>query len=152
MYKTRLIIFYWATLNSRLPWKIAFSPKLRVAHENFILDISTICLRQNLHSRLDYEQKFQFFKVASIIRYSAWITYQETSTGIKFFFSRIIFYASNIVLSDRCLESGRLERSLIKPVINGRYWSYDALQQLFIASYFAFCPSLDLNKLGIDET
>ena len=53
------------TSNTWLPWKIVFWPKLRVAHKNFILDISTIWLRKNLHSRLDYERKFQFFKVAT---------------------------------------------------------------------------------------
>ena len=43
---------------------MVFLPELCVAHENFILDISTICLRRNLHSRLDYEQTIKFFKVA----------------------------------------------------------------------------------------
>jgi len=40
-----------------------FSLKLFVAHLNFILDISTICLWENFHARLDFERKSEFFKV-----------------------------------------------------------------------------------------
>jgi hypothetical protein len=36
---------------------MVFSLKLFVAHVNFILDISTLCLRENFHARLDFERK-----------------------------------------------------------------------------------------------
>jgi len=44
---------------------MAFSLKLFAAHVNFILAISPICLRENLHARLDFERKSEFFKVAN---------------------------------------------------------------------------------------